>query len=85
VIDGFGKPMDGGPALEVRDTYSLHGESTNPLDREHITQPLVTGIRAIDGLLPCGKGRGLAFSAVAGLERAPSSAPCRATVRPTSQ
>lgn len=59
VIDGFGKPIDGGPAIEVRDTYSLHGEATNPLDREHITQPLVTGIRAIDGLLPCGKGQRL--------------------------
>ena len=57
VIDGFGKPMDDGPAIEVRDTYSLHGTATNPLDREHITQPLVTGIRAIDALLPCGKGQ----------------------------
>ena len=26
-------------------------------EREHITEPLVTGIRAIDGLLPCGKGQ----------------------------
>ena len=59
VLDGFGKPIDGGPELEVRDTYSLHGEAGNPLDREHITQPLVTGIRAIDGLLPCGKGQRL--------------------------
>jgi flagellum-specific ATP synthase len=57
VIDGFGKPMDDGPAIEVRDTYSLHGTSTNPLHREHITQMLVTGIRAIDALLPCGKGQ----------------------------
>jgi FliI/YscN family ATPase len=59
VIDGFGKPIDSGPALEVRNTYSLHGAPSNPLDREHITQPLVTGIRAIDGLLPCGKGQRL--------------------------
>ena len=57
VIDGFAKPMDGGPPLEVRDNYSLYGTPTNPLEREHITQPLVTGIRAIDGLLPCGKGQ----------------------------
>jgi FliI/YscN family ATPase len=57
VIDGFGKPMDGGPAIEVRGTYNLHGTATNPLDRAHITQPLVTGIRAIDALLPCGKGQ----------------------------
>jgi flagellum-specific ATP synthase len=27
------------------------------LEREHITEQLVTGIRAIDGLLPCGKGQ----------------------------
>jgi FliI/YscN family ATPase len=57
VIDGFGKPMDGGPRLEAATAYSLHGEATNPLAREHITQPLVTGIRAIDSLLPCGKGQ----------------------------
>jgi flagellum-specific ATP synthase len=57
VIDGFGKPMDGGPSIEVKDSYGLYGVATNPLDREHITQPLVTGVRAIDGLLPCGKGQ----------------------------
>src|SRR5262245_17217506 len=57
VIDGFGKPMDGGPPIEARETYSLYGTPTNPLDRAHITEPLVTGIRAIDGMLPCGRGQ----------------------------
>jgi FliI/YscN family ATPase len=57
VIDGFGKPIDGGPAIDPQNAYSLYGEASNPLDREHITQPLVTGIRAIDSLLPCGKGQ----------------------------
>ncbi|SPE27593.1 flagellum-specific ATP synthase [Candidatus Sulfopaludibacter sp. SbA3] len=57
VIDGFGKPMDDGPALRVEGHYGLYGTPTNPLHREHITQPLITGIRAIDGLLPCGKGQ----------------------------
>src|SRR5262245_6100027 len=57
VIDGFGKPMDGGPPIEARETYSLYGTPTNPLDRAHITEPLPTGIRAIDGLLPCGRGQ----------------------------
>jgi FliI/YscN family ATPase len=57
VIDGFGKPMDGGPGIEVHDTYSLYGDPVNPLDREPIAEPLVTGIRAVDGLLPCGKGQ----------------------------
>ena len=50
-------PWTTAPRIEARDTYSLHGTATNPLDREHITQPLVTGIRAIDSLLPCGKGQ----------------------------
>jgi len=57
VIDGFGKPMDGGPPIAAEDAYSLYGKPVSPMDREHITQPLVTGVRAIDGLLPCGKGQ----------------------------
>jgi FliI/YscN family ATPase len=59
VIDGFGKPIDGGPSIDAEEAYSLYGRATNPLHREHITEPLVTGIRAIDSLLPCGKGQRL--------------------------
>jgi FliI/YscN family ATPase len=57
VIDGFGKPIDEGPPIQARDFYSLYGASGNPLDREHIVTPLVTGIRAIDALLPVGQGQ----------------------------
>ena len=57
VIDGFGKPMDGGPSIVAEDSYSLYGAPVGPMDREHITKPLVTGVRAIDGLLPCGLGQ----------------------------
>jgi flagellum-specific ATP synthase len=57
IIDGFGKPMDGGPPIDAQAAYSLHGTPVSPLAREHITEPLTTGIRAIDGLLPCGKGQ----------------------------
>jgi flagellum-specific ATP synthase len=57
VIDGFGKPIDGGPPLDSPQVYSLYGTPTNPLHRQHITQPLVTGIRSIDSLLPCGLGQ----------------------------
>jgi FliI/YscN family ATPase len=57
VIDGFGKPIDGGPFIEAASAYRLNGEPGNPLDREHITKPLVTGIRAIDSFLPCGFGQ----------------------------
>jgi flagellum-specific ATP synthase len=57
VIDGFGRPIDGGPAVAAEDAYSLSGTPGNPLNREHITNPLITGVRAIDGLLPCGVGQ----------------------------
>ncbi len=57
VLDGFGKPMDSGPPIEARESYNLFQPPPGPLEREHITEPLVTGIRAIDSLLPCGKGQ----------------------------
>ena len=57
VLDGFGKPMDGGPPIEVEAVYDLYATPPGPLEREHITEPLVTGVRAIDSLLPFGKGQ----------------------------
>jgi flagellum-specific ATP synthase len=56
VIDGFGMPMDG-PPIHADDFYELYRPPESPLTRAHIDEPLVTGIRAIDGLLPCGKGQ----------------------------
>ncbi len=57
VLDGFGKPMDQGPPIEAETSYELYRPPPGPLEREHIVEPLVTGIRAIDSLLPCGKGQ----------------------------
>ena len=57
VLDGFGRAMDGGPRIETEDAYPLYTSPPGPLTRPSIKEPLVTGIRAIDGLLPCGKGQ----------------------------
>jgi flagellum-specific ATP synthase len=57
VLDGFGRPMDGGPPLDPEAYYELYRTPASPLEREHITEPLATGIRAIDSLLPCGLGQ----------------------------
>jgi FliI/YscN family ATPase len=57
VLDGFGRPMDGKGPVEAPDLYDLYAAPPGPLEREHILEPLVTGIRAIDGLLTCGKGQ----------------------------
>jgi flagellum-specific ATP synthase len=57
VLDGFGQPIDGRPPIEPEALYDLYSTPPGPLEREHIDQPLITGIRAIDGLLPIGKGQ----------------------------
>ncbi|MGI8741738.1 MAG: FliI/YscN family ATPase [Bryobacteraceae bacterium] len=57
VLDGFGKPIDGLGPIGARAAYDLYGAAPGPLDREPISETLVTGIRAIDSLLTCGKGQ----------------------------
>jgi len=57
VLDGFGLPLDSGPPIEAETYYDLYQPPLSPLDREHITERLVTGIRAVDSLLPCGQGQ----------------------------
>ncbi len=57
VLDGFGRPMDGGAPIDAGTYYDLYRTPASPLEREHITEPLTTGIRAIDSLLPCGAGQ----------------------------
>jgi flagellum-specific ATP synthase len=57
VIDGFGKPLDGGPLITGGQPYELYAAAPGPLDREPIGEALATGIRAIDSLLTCGKGQ----------------------------
>lgn len=69
VLDGFGNFLDvsgmGGSAIAPpealrmapRQLYDLYRQPANPLDRENIRKPLATGIRVIDGLLPCGQGQ----------------------------
>jgi len=57
VIDGLGEPIDGRGPLRVRGRALLKPPSMNPLARESITRPIGTGVRAIDGLLTCGRGQ----------------------------
>src|SRR5579862_6513961 len=41
VLDGFGRPIDEGPPVRLSDTYPLYAPAPCPLDREHISDPLV--------------------------------------------
>jgi len=57
VLDGFGRPIDSGPKIRPQTLYRLYHGPGSPLDREHITEPIVTGIRVIDALTTCGRGQ----------------------------
>jgi flagellum-specific ATP synthase len=57
VVDGLGRPLDGLGPLALTDVAPLKPPALNPLDRDPISWPLSTGVRAIDALLTCGRGQ----------------------------
>ncbi|MCW5978996.1 MAG: FliI/YscN family ATPase [Bryobacteraceae bacterium] len=57
VLDGFGRPMDRAEPVAGAESYDLYKAAPGPLEREPIKEPLTTGVRVIDSLLPCGKGQ----------------------------
>jgi flagellum-specific ATP synthase len=67
VLDGLGRPMDGGPPLRSRDRVPLYSEPVNPLKRPRITEPLDVGIRAINCLATLAKGQRAAIMAGSGV------------------
>lgn len=57
VLDGLGGPIDGKGPIWSTDKRSVIAPPPDPLERQRITEPMGTGIRAIDGLITCGKGQ----------------------------
>src|SRR5579863_8491381 len=57
VVDGFGQPIDKKPPIRPAAHYALYRPPGSPMDREHIVEPVSTGIRAIDMMMPVGKGQ----------------------------
>jgi flagellum-specific ATP synthase len=57
VIDGNGTPLDSQVPYGAREYWPLRGTAPLPLERTIIREPLGCGIRAIDGLLACGRGQ----------------------------
>ncbi|MFH1575218.1 MAG: FliI/YscN family ATPase [Acidobacteriota bacterium] len=57
IIDALGNPIDDLGPISAASYYPLQPLGTNPLARKNIDQVLGTGVRAIDGLLTCGKGQ----------------------------
>jgi len=67
VIDGLGQPMDGKGPLENVFWRPSTGTPPLPLARPPIVDPLVTGVRVIDGMLTCGKGQRMGIFAGSGV------------------
>jgi len=57
ILDGLGRPADGRGPLQAEASCPIEREPINPLLRSRITQPLGTGVRAIDAVLTCGRGQ----------------------------
>jgi flagellum-specific ATP synthase len=57
VLNGLGHPIDGLGKLDARERVPLAAEPPHPLERQRIHEPLVTSVRAIDGLLTIGAGQ----------------------------
>ncbi len=67
VLDAQGQPIDGKGPLVGLTERSLYSQPAHPLDREMIRQPLELGVRALDGLLTCGKGQRVGIMAGSGV------------------
>jgi ATP synthase in type III secretion protein N len=69
ILNGRGEPLDieekGG--LHLTETYPVINSPPDPLKRALIKTPLSVGVRAIDGILTCGKGQRMGIFAGAGV------------------
>ena len=67
VIDSDGVPLDGRGPIRAESWVGLAGKSVNPLMREPITRSLDVGVRAINSLLPIGRGQRVGLFAGSGV------------------
>jgi flagellum-specific ATP synthase len=78
VLDGLGRPIDekfvvgeGGEAPKALpaglETITVDGAAPHPLLRANVDRPLPLGVRALDTLIPCGRGQRLGIFAGSGV------------------
>ena len=68
VLDGLGRPIDGGPSLGTGVSWvDLASETPHALSRRRVEEPLPVGVRALDTLVPVGKGQRLGIFAGSGV------------------
>jgi F-type H+-transporting ATPase subunit alpha len=57
VVDPLGQPLDGGPPIETTERRLLEFKAPGVVDRQPVKEPLQTGIKAIDSMIPIGRGQ----------------------------
>jgi len=67
IIDGLGRPIDGGPRLLDTFGYPIHAVPTSALQRRRIQEPLPTGVRCLDAMVTLGKGQRIGIFAGPGV------------------
>lgn len=67
ILDGLGRPIDGGPEIVPEDFLDINGMPINPASRLPPSEFIETGVSAIDGLLSIVRGQKLPIFSGAGL------------------
>ena len=57
VVDALGRPIDGKGAIKTTETRPVEFRAPGIADRQPVKQPLQTGLKAIDALVPIGRGQ----------------------------
>ena len=57
VVNALGQPIDGKGPIATTETRPIESPAPGIIDRQPVKQPLQTGIKAIDAMIPIGKGQ----------------------------
>lgn len=57
VVDPLGNPLDGKGKIEATQTMKLERKAPGVIYRQPVKEPLATGIKAIDAMIPIGRGQ----------------------------
>jgi flagellum-specific ATP synthase len=67
VIDALGRPIDSKGPFSVKTHYPMFATPPSPMERAPISRRIDTGIRAIDAIMPIGRGQRLGIFAGSGV------------------
>jgi len=57
VVNSLGQAIDGGPKIDTKHTRPIERVAYGVMSRKSVDQPLQTGIKAIDSMIPIGRGQ----------------------------